>query len=138
MDEAPFTIIDDGRVTSIRATTDGGTVRLGPDQLRAALGYELKPEGLCRGDVCFRVADRAGLVNDAGVDLVRCADLMDRPLAIDVAERVAYLGVSARDRSARLTSGEAPDFTLPDLNGTPHSLSDHRGKKVLLIAHASW
>ncbi|MCH7868912.1 MAG: redoxin domain-containing protein [Myxococcales bacterium] len=32
----------------------------------------------------------------------------------------------------------APDFSLPDLEGTLHSLSDHRGKKVLLIAYASW
>ena len=26
----------------------------------------------------------------------------------------------------------APDFTLPDQNGTTHSLSDYRGKKVIL------
>jgi len=26
----------------------------------------------------------------------------------------------------------APDFTLPDQNGTPHSLSDYRGRKVIL------
>ena len=27
---------------------------------------------------------------------------------------------------------KAPDFTLPDQNGAPHSLSDYRGKKVIL------
>ncbi|MGN1389634.1 MAG: thioredoxin-dependent thiol peroxidase [Bulleidia sp.] len=27
---------------------------------------------------------------------------------------------------------EAPDFTLPDQNGTMHRLSDYRGKKVIL------
>ena len=26
----------------------------------------------------------------------------------------------------------APDFTLPDQNGTPHTLSDYRGQKVIL------
>ncbi len=26
----------------------------------------------------------------------------------------------------------APDFTLPDQNGAPHSLSDYRGQKVIL------
>jgi hypothetical protein len=32
-----------------------------------------------------------------------------------------------------------PDFTLPDLaTGKPASLSDFRGKKVLLIHFASW
>ena len=27
---------------------------------------------------------------------------------------------------------QAPDFTLPDQNGTPHTLSDYRGQKVVL------
>jgi peroxiredoxin len=32
-----------------------------------------------------------------------------------------------------------PDFTLPDVGtGKPKSLSDFRGKKVLLIQFASW
>ena len=32
----------------------------------------------------------------------------------------------------------APDFTLPDSTGRMHRLSDHRGKKVLLVTWASW
>ena len=31
-----------------------------------------------------------------------------------------------------------PDFLLPDLQGKLHRLSDHRGKKVLLLHFASW
>ena len=32
-----------------------------------------------------------------------------------------------------LTPGtKAPDFTLPDQNGTPHTLSSYRGRKVIL------
>ncbi len=57
---------------------------------------------------------------------------------VDVDEKVAYLGVSAEERASALTSLEAPDFTLPDLEGRPHSLSEYRGKKVLLVAYASW
>ena len=45
---------------------------------------------------------------------------------------------SARERGERLASLEAPDFELPDLSGQLHRLSDQRGKKVLLIAYASW
>ena len=37
-----------------------------------------------------------------------------------------------------LTSLDAPDFSLPDLDGKMHSLSEHRGKKVLLVSWASW
>ena len=39
----------------------------------------------------------------------------------------------------RLEPGdEAPDFTLPDAAGRLHRLSEHRGKKVLLVTWASW
>jgi hypothetical protein len=62
----------------------------------------------------------------------------DRPLAVDREEGVAYLGAAAAVRAARLASLEAPDFSLPDLDGRAHSLSEHRGRKVLLVAHASW
>jgi peroxiredoxin len=48
------------------------------------------------------------------------------------------LGVGAAARSDALRSLEAPDFTLPDLEGRRHSLSDQRGKKVLLVTWASW
>jgi peroxiredoxin len=33
---------------------------------------------------------------------------------------------------------QAPDFTLPDLNGKLHSLSDYRGKWVLVNYWATW
>ena len=41
------------------------------------------------------------------------------------------------DRVAKVGQ-PAPDFTLPDLAGQIHTLSDYRGKKVLLVAYASW
>ena len=33
---------------------------------------------------------------------------------------------------------EAPDFTLTDITGKEHKLSDYKGKKVLLIFWATW
>jgi peroxiredoxin len=51
---------------------------------------------------------------------------------------VWVLARSARDRAAALASLEAPDFALPDPTGRMHRLSDHRGKKVLLVTWASW
>jgi len=41
-------------------------------------------------------------------------------------------------RNAALAGELAPDFTLPDLAGTPHRLSDLRGRKVFLSTWASW
>ncbi|MBI3782156.1 MAG: redoxin domain-containing protein [Deltaproteobacteria bacterium] len=133
-----LTIIDDGRLTSAAATVDSNGVRLSPDTLHTTLGWELKAQGLCRDEVCIPVAGRSALVNSDGVDLAAFADLLQRPLALDLEERVAYLGASVAQRSQQLASLQAPDFTLPDLDGRPHSLSDYRGKKILLLAYASW
>ena len=134
----PFALIDEGRPVELEAEISGGRVRIPEAALRDALGWELRAEGLCRGDVCVPVRDPAKLAGDSGVDLEALAELLDRPLALDAEERAAALGTSAGERTVQMASLEAPDFTLPDLAGRMHSLSEHRGKKVLLIAYASW
>jgi hypothetical protein len=120
------------------AATSLGAVRISAGDLERALGFELKPEGLCKGELCLPIGSRPGLVASDGIDLVALADLLERPLALDVAEGGALLGESARQRSAALRSLEAPDFRLPDLDGRERALSDHRGRKVFLLAFASW
>ncbi len=135
---AEFTIIDEQRATRVDAHLDGDRVRLPAPGLEAALGWRIESQGLCQGEVCLPVAGRPGLVTEEGVDLAALGDLLDRPLVLDAGERVAALAASARERGDRLTSLEAPDFELPDLAGRIHRLSDQRGKKVLLIAYASW
>jgi hypothetical protein len=133
-----WTLLDGEHAHAVAARLDGDSVRIAPEALRDALGWEWKPEGLCRGDTCVPVRDRARLADARGLDLAAFAEALDRPLALDVAERAAALGHSAAERRARLTSLEAPDFALPDLAGRMHRLSDHRGKKALLIVYASW
>jgi len=132
-----FTLIDDGIAHEIDVTIEQGAVRLS-DAALAALGWELHPEGLCREGLCVPVPDGVALDGPGGVDLAALAKLLDRPVAIDVDERAAYLGVSAGERARALRSLTAPDFALPDLAGRTHRLSEHRGKKILLVAYASW
>jgi hypothetical protein len=48
------------------------------------------------------------------------------------------LGAPADERNAALEGLQAPDFTLPDVDGTPRSLSQLKGKKVFLATWASW
>ena len=134
----PFILIDGEKRIELPVEIRDGAVRIAPDALNSGIGWELKPEGLCHGEVCVRVSDPSRLVVDGEVDLRGLADLLDRPLALDVAERAAAIGTPRAARAAQMESLEAPDFSLPDLDGNLHSLSQHRGKKVLLIAHASW
>ena len=136
--DATFTILDEGKPATVPARVSGDTVRLSRQALEQALGWTLKPEGLCRGALCVPLRSGAAVESPDGVDLAGVAAALGRPLALDPAERAAYLGVGAGERARALAALEAPDFTLPDLAGRRYSLREHRGKKVLLVAYASW
>lgn len=129
-----FTVIDGDDERAIEATIDGDAVTVAPGDL----GWKLDASGLCRGDVCVPIRDRGRLVREDRVDLAELARLLDRPLALDVGERVAVLGASAVRRAGDLASLAAPDFALGDLDGRTHRLSDHHGKKRLLVTWGSW
>ncbi len=133
-----FTLLEPTGAHDLTATIDAGRVLLTPADVADSLGWVRKPEGLCRDDECLLVAPSSGLDVDGLLDLAELATLLRRPLALDIDEHAAFLGESAAARSQALSTLEAPDFTLPDLDGAMHSLSDHRGKKVFLVAWASW
>ena len=133
-----LTLLDQDSPLQVPAVVDADGVRLAPDVVQRSLGWHLEAAGLCRGDTCVPLRPEHGLLRDDGLDLRVLASLLERPLALDVDERMACLGASAAERGHRLRSLDAPAFTLPDLDGHPHSLSDHRGRKVLLLAWASW
>ena len=61
-----------------------------------------------------------------------------QPVVHDAASSVWVLGNGAAQRSAALATLQAPDFTLPDLDGCLHSLSSYRGRKVSVATWASW
>lgn len=108
--------------------------------LERATGWTLKPEGLCREDVCMILsqADRERFVDGDSVCASGLWQSLGRPVLSDKSHSTWMLGEAAADRSAKLESLEAPDFTLPDIEGKLHSLSDFRGKKVFLATWASW
>jgi hypothetical protein len=75
-------------------------------------------------------------VRDGGsrFNLAAFARLLGQPFVGEPAACAWAVGEAPR----LLESLEAPDFTLADLDGRAHSLSDYRGKKVLLVSWASW
>ena len=114
-----------------------------PD-LTAATGWEIKPEGVCRDELCVPLpADREqSILREDGsgtwFNLGEFARFIDQPLAHDGGAEVWYFGAPSRERSDALRLLLAPDFELPDFEGQTHRLSDLRGKKVLLALWASW
>jgi AhpC/TSA family len=120
-----WTLIDEQRPVAVDVDSDGVFDPL-------VLGWQRKPEGLCRDEVCIPVPSSTALT------IENVAALLGRPLVTDASERVAAIGASATDRANVIRSGKAPDFELPDINGERHRLSDHLGRKVVLYAYASW
>lgn len=138
MTERPFVIIQEGKPTETTARVQDGRVFVSPEALERATGWQVKPHGLCHGEACYPLPKTGSPVTERGVDLEAFAKLTGQPFAMDAGEGIAALTAPAERRTEMLRSLDAPDFTLPDLDGNPHSLSDYRGKKVLLAAFASW
>ena len=117
-----------------------GSLWISRAAFEAATGTELKPEGLCTGELCapLRPELRARCVEGDSVDAAALWTALERPLLSDRSHTLWVLGDGARERNDRLRTGEAPDFVLPDLDGNLHRLSDLRGKKVFLTTWASW
>jgi len=107
-------------------------------------GYELKPEGFCRDEICVpipRSRDAEFVREDEHaktINLTALWRLLGAPIVGTERGDLWSLGEPPADRDARVESRQAPDFTLPDIDGVAHSLSDYRGRKVLLVAWASW
>jgi len=107
-----------------------------PAQLQARTGWTIKPEGACLGDVCVPLPAEVRR-DDGTLDAVGFAQRLGAPLLHDETHGLWSLGpatVSGRS----LTTAVAPDLELPDADGNPFRLSSLRGRKVLLVAWASW
>ena len=126
-------------VTAEDAREEGERLWVSAKDLESATGWELKPVGLCKGEVCAPLPADGSLLDAEGrVDLAAFAKRLGQPVVHDEEHPVWAVGESASARQDQPSSSEAPDFTLPDLDGNMHSLSDYRGKKVMLLAWASW
>jgi len=134
------TIVDGDRVTGVASVgaSDAETLHLTPEDLTRATGWSLRPEGLCRDDVCFPVRDRAAIVHDDAISLRGVADVLGRPLAYEPDPPVAVLGEAPATVGASLASGRAPNFALPDLDGGTIELDDYAGRKRMIFAWSSW
>ena len=134
-------IIFGERVTAgVDANTTGAGVWLSGDDLKRVSGWEFKPQGFCKGDVCVPIPDarKSEFIAGGRYNLAALANLLEQPVVADEQHHAWCFGEAAAQRKRMLTSLDAPDFSLPDLDGKMHSLSDYRGKKVFVVSWASW
>jgi len=137
----PTTVIYGDKTTLVdSAQIDGENLWISNGDLTRATGWELKPQGACINDRCVPIPRgrksefvRAGLFN-----LSALARHLGEPFVQDKQNGIWSFSEAPEEIGDRLRSLQAPDFSLPDLDGNLHSLSDYRGKKVLLMSWASW
>lgn len=101
-----------------------------PAAFERETGWALKPEGACKEERCVPLPPAAR------TDMRLLAERLGMPLVEDEAAGLWALGPEAGGRA--LVSAQAPELTLPDWQGQEFWLSSLRGRKVLLVAWASW
>lgn len=139
------TIIYDGKVTEVEASPiKSNDLWITTSDLSRATGFVIKPQGVCREELCFPLpkARQTEFISKRGpitwFNLTAFATLIKQPVANDPKNAVWAFGRRADLQANLLSTLEAPEFKLADMDGKVHSLSDFRGKKVLLVTWASW
>lgn len=145
MNEIRSTVIYDDIVTELSSRSEAGELWIASSDLARATRFDLKPQGICHGEICYLLPQSPSqqsefLRDESGkswFNLTAFARLTGQQVAYDASRSTWYFGVRS-DQRVQLATLEAPDFTLPDMDGKLHSLSDFRGKKVFLVTWASW
>jgi hypothetical protein len=139
-----LTVLYDGRESVVKPARVGADdLWLSLVDLAEATALEVKPEGICRDELCIPVPTdrREALLTEfpePALNLTEFARLIEQPFAYDELHAVWFFGPAGWDWKRRRTSGLAPEFALPDLADKPHALSELRGKKVFLLFWATW
>ena len=107
-----------------------------PDELTRRTGWAIKPEGACLGDICVPLPAEMRHA-DGTLDAAALAERLGAPLVHDRTHDLWALGPATVSGKA-LSTAQAPNLELPDVDGNPFALSSLRGRKVLLVAWASW
>lgn len=106
-----------------------------PTQFAERTGWDPKPQGLCRGEVC--VPAPAAVRSDGTLDIQMAAERLGMPIVHDTIHGVAAIGPATTTGRA-LSTTVAADPELLTRDGQPFRLSSLHGRKVLLVAWSSY
>lgn len=95
----------------------------------AATGWDIKPQGACKADVCVPLP--------GGFDLIAAADRLGMALVHDAGRGLWALGPESLGGRA-LVSAHAAELVLNDVDGHEFRLSSLRGQKVVIVAWAPY
>jgi hypothetical protein len=129
------TVLQDDRVIALNPVgPPAGDLWVRRGDLPAINGFQVKPQGACRADLCIPLSK--DLKNGQWFNLTGFARKIRQVYVAD--SGVWSFGEIPLLRQASWSSRMAPDFAVPDRKGRVVHLSDFRGKKVLVVTWASW
>jgi hypothetical protein len=100
----------------------------GAQEFQRGTGWEVKPEGACKAEVCVPLPD-------GPFDLIAAAER----LGMAVVSEPGLWAVGPETLTGRaLITADASDFHLPDLDGRDFGISSLRGQKVLVVSWAPY
>lgn len=105
------------------------TLDISAEAFASGTGWDIKPEGACKGDVCVPLPD--------GYSAAHAADRLGMAIASDRASGLSSFGPASLSGRALVTA-QAPEVVLPDLDGNEFRLSSLLGKKVVVVAWAPY
>src|SRR5688500_8271839 len=105
-------------------------------EFHRATGWKLEPEGACLDDVCVPLPP-LDVGSDGRFAVAVVAECLGMPIAHDDSHGLWALGPRSGERRV-LDSSKMPDLVLLDFGGNPFDLASVRGRKVVLVAWASW
>ena len=104
------------------------TLEVGAEEFEQATGWEIKPEGACKGEMCVPLPEGA-------FDLPSLAER----LGMAMVSEPGLWAVGPETLAGRaLTTADASDFRLPDLDGNEFRIMSLRGTKVLIVSWAPY
>jgi hypothetical protein len=97
---------------------------------QAGTGWEIKPEGACKGEVCVPLPG-------PGFDVVQAAGRLGMELVEEPGRSLWALGPETLGGRA-LSTTDTADVTLPDLDGNPFAFASLHGRKVVAVMWAPY
>jgi hypothetical protein len=105
---------------------------IGTEAFASATGWEIKPEGACKGEVCVPLGGTG-----EPFDVAATAEKLGMAVVHDAEVGLWAIGPESLGGRA-FTTVVAPELELPDVDGTPFRLSSLRGQKVVLVSWAPY
>ena len=138
--ESSATVLYQGRTIKLDSTGEGEGLLIDPGDLQSINGFEIKPEGVCYGDLCIPL-DAALMVEQAGrkwFSLTALAALLEQPFVVDLEAGVWSFAEIPAKRENMMVSAMAPELELTDREGQVVRMADLKGKKALIVTWSSW